>query len=266
MCCDSGQDTSGMVAQAQASEKVGMRALDLTEQQNARSNDLQDEFLDIIAANAESDAELKDIQTELALEQAQRRRDIFDPLEARIVDEAENYDSLGRMTNEMGKADAAVVQAYDRAKEGSARDMLRLGINPNSGKALALQENSKLGLAKAAAEASTGAGERVKGKGFAMRLDAAGLGRNLATNQTAAADSALRAGNSVVGATQAGVDQGNRNFNSTMTGFGTASSAFGTAGNLYGKASEIEASNDPLGSIGGLVGYGVKTKMGTACA
>lgn len=242
MCCSDTPDTSGQVAAAQSNERVGMRALDLSELHYANQSELQREFMDLARANAESDAELKDIQTELMLEQADRRRNIFEPLEAQLVLESEEFDSPERMASEMGKADSAVVQAYDKARRSADRDQLRMGINPNSGKALALRENAILQQAKDAASAATGAGERVKARGFGMRMDTAGLGRNLVSNQTAAADSAIRAGQSSVGSMQAGIDQGNRNFSTTMGGFGQAGAAFTNAGNLYGSAADAEAS------------------------
>ncbi|MBX3659198.1 MAG: hypothetical protein KF740_12250 [Ramlibacter sp.] len=259
MCCSDAPDSTGQVRQAEASERLGNRQLDLAEQQYADQSDLQREFLDLTRANSESDAELKDIQTELTLEQAQRRRDIFDPLEASLVYEAENFDSPDRMASEMGKADAAVVQAYDKASRGAARDSLRMGINPNSGKAMALKQNAALETAKAAASASTAAGERVKAKGFGMRMDAAGLGRNLVSNQTAAADSAVRAGQSSVQGFQAGVDQGNRNFDSVTRGFGSAGNAFSAAGNIYGNIAQQEAASSAADSqgIGSVVGIGL---------
>ncbi len=258
MCCSEKSDPSGQIRAAEASEKVGMRALDLSERQYADQSELQDEFMDLVRLNSESDSNLKDLQTELMLDQQDKRRNIFDPLEASLVLEAEEFDSPERISSEMGKADAAVVQAYDKATRGAARDQLRLGINPNSGKALALRENASLGVAKAAANASTAAGERTKARGFGMRMDAAGLGRNLVSNQTAASDSAVRAGQSSVTGMQAGVDQGNRNFSSTMQGFGTANSSFNTAGNIFGNVAEQEA------AVNGSNAQGMGALAGTA--
>lgn len=257
MCCD-GPDTSGQVAMAQANEKLGNRSLDLAEKQYKDQAVLTDEFMGIVRDNNATDKELKDIQIDLTREEADRRKTIFNPLESGLVDEAKNYDSLERMSNEMGKADAAVMQAYERAIGNAGRDQLRMGVNPNSAKALALRENSALGVATAAANASTAAGERTKAKGFGMRMDAAGLGRNLVSNQTAAADSAVRAGQSSINATQSGVDQGNKNFGATMQGFGAAGSAYSNAGNLYGAAAEAEAAGDPMNGLAKLAGVGLQ--------
>lgn len=265
-CCD-GPDTSGQVAMAQANERVGMRAMDLAEKQYGDTKELQAEFMDIIRSNAVSEQEVKDLQMELMTDEQQRRQEVFNPLEAGLVEEAKNFDSAARVENEMGKADAAVVQAYDRALQSAGRDQLRLGVNPNSAKALALRENGALGLAKSAAEASTSAGERAKAKGFAMRMDAAGLGRNLATNQTAAADSALRAGQSQVSGMNSGIAVGDNAARTAQSGFGTASSAYTNAGKLYGEAAEAEASGNPMNQIANVAGYGLKTYMsqGTVC-
>lgn len=257
LCC-SEPDTSGQVKMAEVNEKLGNRSMDLAERQYADQSGLTNEFMDLVRQNSASDQKIKDLQFATSQEEADRRRNIFSPLEAGLVDEAKNFDSPERMSNEMGKADAAVMQAYERAMGSASRDQLRMGVNPNSAKAMALRENGALDLAASAANASTGAGERIKSKGFGMRMDAAGLGRNLVSNQTAAADSAVRAGQSGVNSFQSGVDQGNRNFSTTMQGFGAAGSAFTNAGNLYGAAAEAEAAGDPMNGLAKLAGVGVQ--------
>jgi hypothetical protein len=260
--CGGDVDTSGQAAAAAANERVGMRALDLSEEQRAISNDREAELMDLIRTNSESTGQLQDAQLDQVLEASDRRQNIFNPLEAGLVDQAETYDSADRINDEMGKADASVVQAYDKAIAGSARDQLRLGVNPNSAKALALRENGALAMAKAAGNASSGAAERAKGKGFAMRMDAAALGRNLSSNQTAAADSALRAGNSQVSNMQSGVQQGNANFNTTMGGFGTAMQGYSNAGKIYGDIANVQSQEDPLGGLGQIAGLGIKAYSG----
>lgn len=259
MCCD-GPDTSGQVAMAQANERLGNRAMDLAEQQYADQKPLQQEFMGIIRENAKTNQDVSGLQLDLARSEARRREEIFNPLEAALVQEANGYDSPQRLANEMGKADAAVIQAYERSIANAQRDQMRMGVNPNSAKALALRENAAIDLAGAAANASTAAGERIKAKGFGMRADMAGLGRNLATNQTSAAGSVISAGNATTGAFQSGVDQGNRNFSTTMGGFGTASGAFNNAGSLYGQAAEAEAASSPWNAIGKVAGIAAAKK------
>lgn len=251
-----GQDTSGQVAMAGANEKVGMRSLDINEKQFEETKKLQEEYLSLIRENNVSDRAVKDMQLGLMGDEQRRRQEIFNPLEQGLVAEAKEFDSAARVSSEMGKADAAVVKAYTRAIDGASRDQLRMGVNPNSGKSLALRENAALGLASEAATQSTAAGERTKAKGFAMRMDAAGLGRNLATNQTAAADSALRAGQSQVNNMGAGINVGNEAMRTANQGYGVASSAFTNAGNLYGQASEAAFNSDPFNQLTKVAGYG----------
>lgn len=258
MCCGGGADTSGQVAQAQASERVGMRQLDLAERSYEDTKKLNDEFLDLIRNNAESEEQVKQLQLELMGDERDRRQNIFNPLEEGLVKEAQDFDSAARISTEMGKADAAVVQAYDRAINAAGRDQLRLGVNPNSAKSLALRENAAVDVAKAAAGASTAAAERTKAKGFAMRMDAAGLGRNLATNQTAAADSALRAGQSQVSGMQSGISSNNQTTQTAQSGMSGASSSFTNAGNLYASAANTQAqeSASMMQGVGSLIGTG----------
>lgn len=265
-CCADAPDTRHLEVQAQNQGELGARALDLSERQYEDSSALQREFADVMRANAEGDAEIKDIQMQLMLDQQQRREEIFDPLEARLVDEAENYDSDARVLDSMGKADAAVMQAFDRQRVAGQRDMARLGFAPNSGRALALRQASDVDAAAAAANASTQAGERTRSLGFARRMDVSQMGRNNVSNQTGAAASALQAGQSVNNGYSTVGQAGNQNFNAAMNGFGTASSAFGSAGNMYGKVADMKAQDGGgLAQLGQVAGMGIKAYTGGRC-
>lgn len=264
-CCSSppAPDTSGQVASAAASERLGNRQLDLAERQYESDRATQAEFLDFSRANAATDTELKGLQIGLAREDGDRRREIFNPLEAQIVTEAKEYDSAGRVDQAVGRADSAVVQAYEKATRNAQADQLRLGINPNSAKALALRENADVQIALGAASAGTAEANRVKDRGLALRFDAAGLGRNLSTNQVASVDSAVRAGQSGVNSLQAANEQGNRNFDSTTRGFASAGASFANAGSAYGSAAKTQAEGGGQSEFGKLVGYGVKSYLGS---
>lgn len=254
MCCADTPDSTNQERVAAVNERIAMRQLDLTEEQAALNSDLQREFMDLARANSETDAEIKDFQFGVAQDEYERRQNIFNPLEAQLVGEAEAYDSPERIALEMGKADGAVLQAYEKAVGSAGRDQLRRGINPNSAKSLALRENAAVDIAAAAGNASTQAGERAKAKGFGMRMDAAGLGRGISTNQTAAAEASLRAGQSAVGSIQSGVQQQNNNYNAVHAGFGSAGGALNNASRIYGGIADTEAAvessnNQAIGTV-----------------
>lgn len=248
-------DSSGQIRSAEGSERVANRQLDINEKQFAESKALQEEFLELTRKNNAADEEVKALQAGLMRDQASRRENVFNPLEDRLVAEAKDYDSTERVSSEMGKADSAVIKAYDRAVQAAGKDQLRLGVNPNSAKAMALRENASIDLASRAAGASTQAAAATKGKGFAMRMDVAGLGRNLATNQTAAAQSALTASQSQNNSFGNVIKTGNDNVSTLNQGFGGANNAFSSAGSLYGNAAEAQYNSDPMNQLMKVGGY-----------
>lgn len=271
MCMGGGSDKNlGLAAMytAQADIVLGQRQLDLAETKNSQDAQLQREYLDLIKANQPIEERIQTAQADSMDLALQRQRDVQFPLEDKIIDEAKNYDSTERIANEAGKADSAVVQAYDKATAGAQRDMLRSGLNPNSAKALALRENASLSQAATAANASTAAAEAVKGKGFAMRMDAAALGRNLAPNSVASADSSLRAGQAQASGMSGVIQAANQSFDSTMRGFGSAGNSFSNAGsNLTSIASQQQAASAQKNAgIGSAVGTAVGAHASSASA
>jgi hypothetical protein len=75
-----------------------------------------------------------------------------------------------------------------------------MGVNPNSGRFASMQNQNNLGLAAMRASAMTGARQQADQLGWARRLDAAGLGRNLAGASNAAYGTAGSLGNNSSGA------------------------------------------------------------------
>jgi hypothetical protein len=262
MCMGGGSDKNlGIAAMytAQAEYVLGQRQVALAEDKHRSDTELQREYMDLIKANRPLEERIQTAQADSMDLQLQRQRDVQFPLEDQIIKEAREYDSAERMAAEAGKADSAVVQAYDKATAGAQRDMLRSGLNPNSAKALALRENASLSQAATAANASTAAAEAVKSKGFAMRMDSAALGRNLAPNSVASADASLKAGQTQAASMSDLIQSANQSFDSTMRGFGAAGNSFGNSGSsLNALASQQRQASAQRGAgIGSMAGTAV---------
>jgi hypothetical protein len=247
------------LAQAQTMERLGERQADLSEEQFREGTKLQRDYLDLIKAQQPMQERLMESQADAAELGLKRQQEVQWPLEDQLIEEASNYDSAERVGQAAGRADAAVIDAYDRAQAAAGRDMRRMGVDPNSGKAVAQRENGAIQLASAAANASSTAAEAIKSKGFAMRMDAAGLGRNLGTNSTAAADASLRAGQAQASNHGAAAAMGNQNFSTTMAGFGSAGQSFSNAARTYDSMSrqQTEQNNAASASTGAIVGAGL---------
>jgi hypothetical protein len=122
----------------------------------------------------------------------------YRPLEQGLVRDAENFNTAAYQEQLASKAAADVGKAHTNAQGANQRAMMAMGINPNSGKFASMQNQSALDIAAQKASAMTNSRLQAEQIGYARKLDAAGLGRNLSGNSTAAYGLAGTMGNSAV--------------------------------------------------------------------
>ena len=216
-------------------------------------------------AGAISDAQLASMQQNDAISKDyyDYQKNTYRPLEKQIVAEAVNYDTADRRAEESAAAKADVTMAVDAAQAATARNQQRSGVNPNSGKALALGSQMALGKAAMLAGADSSARRNVETQGYARRMDAANMGRNLASNQATSANIAMQYGNSSTNNAMAALTPSNQ-ANAMMGGaYNTGINGNATAGNMYANNARIQASDNSgaLGTIGTLVGAGARMYM-----
>jgi hypothetical protein len=159
-------------------------------------------------------------------------RDLFAPMEERMVKDANEYDSPERKEKLAAEAAADIARGYQRTLESSQREMQRLGVNPNSGRFQALSSDISLGLARDTAGAMNNARRNTELQGMAMRESAAKFGRNMPTMGIAADAAALNAGNSATGNMTTGAALHNAGLNAAQDWFGGAANANTAGGNL----------------------------------
>jgi hypothetical protein len=159
-------------------------------------------------------------------------RKLFAPVEERMVQDANTFDSRERQERMAAEAVADVARSYRGALEANQRAMERLGVNPSSGKYQSIVNDINLGLARDSAGAMNKARRDTELQGMAMRQGAAQFGRSMPTTGIATDAAALNAGNSAAGnlATQAGLH--NAGTNAAQNWFGGATGANSAAGNL----------------------------------
>jgi hypothetical protein len=164
--------------------------------------------------------------------QWQAYRNLFAPIEERLVRDANEFDSQERKDRMAAEAGADVARGYLRARDSSLRGLERMGVNPNSGKFQALAHEMGLELAKDTAGAMNKARRETELQGLAMRQGAAQFGRNMPTTGIAIDAAALNAGNAATGnlATKAGLH--NAGMNAAQNWFDGALSGNSSAGNL----------------------------------
>lgn len=204
------------------------------------------------------------------------RKTVFEPLEKSIVNNANEYDTAGRREAEAAKGLADVTQGFDTIKQTRARDNERMGVNPNSGNAQSLQQQTDVQQAIAGADAMNKGRTRAEMTGTALKMDAASLGRNLPSNQNASMQLAGNAASSGLNAELVNSSNNRAGLGVVQAGFGDAMQGYNNQANILqnqyqGKVAAYNAAQSAnsgafsgLGSIAGagLSVFGPKLKDG----
>jgi hypothetical protein len=127
------------------------------------------------AANGAA-ADANALQAQIARDQWNRYKEIYEPLERTMVDEASNYDSAENYAKAAGDASATVSQQFSKARDRLTRTT---GLDPSSG----AYQSSLVGLdmAQAASDATqqNAARQKVTDTAYARQTDALSLGKGL---------------------------------------------------------------------------------------
>jgi hypothetical protein len=237
-------------AQTQASNNATAQAGNMAAEQLALDretlNFYKQQYADqkpMLAAQAKSAAEVSTAQLASMKQNDAISKDYYDyqtgtfrPMEKSIVADAQNYDTAERRDAAAGTAVADVGVQSALAQQSQNRDMMRMGVNPNSTKFAATNNQMSLGEASAKAAAAGAARDKIETQGFARKMDAASLGRNLASSQATSAGVALSAGNSAVTNSTTPITTMNSVTQTMGQGYGMASNGMQAAHNLLSNA------------------------------
>ena len=265
----------GMVASAQASEKVGMEqvklakeSLDFYKQQYAEYKPMLDKVMSSeLATNAANQ--------QRADEYAAYERDTFRPLEKKLISEAEKYDTESKREELARQGIADVGQAFGAAREQQTRQLAAAGLRPNAGRFASLNNQMLTQEALAKAGIANQARTMANDKKTAMMYDAAGLGRGLATNASTAYGVSLNAAQGAKQSAMTGGQMMGQGYQTAGNLYGGATSSYGTAGNIYGQEfnSRMQGYNAQQEMIGGfakgvgsIAGMAFGGPMGAAAA
>ena len=163
----------------------------------------------------------------------------FRPLEQGLVRDAERFNTDDYRETLARDASAAAGRAFGITQAASQRSQASMGVNPASGRAMSMANQSNLGLAAGRANAMTGARNQAEQIGFARRLDVTGLGRNLAGASTAAYQGANAAGSAGINTSMAPGNQRNQGYAGASQTYGNIlsnqTSQFNTGLNAQGE-------------------------------
>jgi len=154
------------------------------------------------ANNAAADANA--MQTQIAADQWGRYKEIYEPLERQVVQEAQNYDSPENYSLAAGDASASVASQFGKARDRLTRTP---GMDPSS----AAYQSSMVGLdlAQAANDATAQnlARKNVKDTAYARKTAALGVGKGLDATASSGLNSAATANASMA---RLGLEQTNQ--------------------------------------------------------
>ena len=190
-------------------ERLGTRQMDFAQRQ-------YEEMKPMLQRIADQQMAAQEQQMGQAKDYYDYQTQTFRPVEQGLVRDAQEFSTAGYREQLARDAAAASAKAFGLTQDMATRAAAARGVNPNSGAALAMQNQNMLGLAAQRANAMTGARTSAEQMGWARRMDAAGLGRGLAGASTAAyggatgagtagANTAMAAGNQFTAANNAGV-------------------------------------------------------------
>jgi hypothetical protein len=249
-------DTSGQNQAALEQSKLSREQLDWAKEVYAETAPERAEAA--ARANAVSDAQLAATQqqTAIAADAYKDYTTTYRPLEQEIVAEAQGYDTPERRAAEAAAAGADVQTQVDAQRAATMREMQRAGVNPASGKIMALQGSMDLGAAKAKAGAANTAVRQIETIGAAKKADAANLGRNIASSQATNASLALQQGNSSVANAGAGLAATNSGTAAMQAGYSGAQSGLAGAANTYGNIATVQGQASAASSANTTAGLG----------
>lgn len=206
------------------------------------------------------------LQNQVTADYKTDRDALYRPMEQAMVTEANNYDTAARRDSAAAEGVADVGMQAELARQAQTRQQQRMGVNPASGKSLAL--SGQLGLAEAAAKAGAAntARDKVETVGRALKMDAINIGRGNASSQATSAGLALNAGQGATSAAvtpvnvaQSGVGMVQQGLGTTLNGLNGSAGIYTNSSNQQWQASQAAANGlgDLLGA--GMTAYGMKT-------
>lgn len=208
---------------------------------------------------AEAGLSSMNLQNQVVADYKADRDTTYRPMEQAFATEANTYDTAARRDAAASEAVADVGMQAEAARQAQTRQQQRMGVNPSSGKTVALQ--SQMGLSEAAmkAGAANTARDKVETVGRAMKLDAINIGRNNASAQSTSAGLALNAGNSATGAAVTPVNVAQSGVGMVQQGLGTSLNGLSGAGNIFTNSSnqQWQASQAAASGLGDLLGAGM---------
>lgn len=224
----------GLIASADAAREIAGIQKQTADEMLAFYKEQYSDLKPMLEQMTNTEIEIARDNQKRANEYADYERNTFRPLERGIVADAAAFDTEAKRKELAGLAVSDVNASFSNARGQQSRALQRMGINPNSGRFAAMNSQLTLGHAATQAGAMNKARTDAKNLAFARKMDAAGLGRNLATNASTAYGVSLAANQQARTGAMAPAGIMGAGYSGAQQGYGSAAQSYGTAGNIYG--------------------------------
>lgn len=181
------------------------------------------------------------------------------PVVQKSIEESNNWDSQENIDAARARAAADVQSAADNAQAQQQRGLQRMGINPNSGKMLALNNQMTIQKTAMTAGATNNAAEARRTQAVGLRQQASNLANGFTAQSMGQAGQAGGFGTSAAGVGGANLSQGMSVQNQAMSGMNTVGNMYGSNASGYqnlGNAQQ-QAAADSAAGWGQLAGMGM---------
>lgn len=223
----------GIGIAAQENAKIAGRMATIAEAEYADGKKLAEEFGPLFRQQIEQSVADAAVNRQRSDAQWASYTENFAPLEAKMAETARNFDTPEKREQAAREASMAVGDQFAQARDERAQAEFSNGLQPGSGRALALDNASRIEEAKAKAGAGNNARRLVETQGLALIDNATRFGRNMPSTGIQVAGQATQQGNLAIG--QAG---GLQSFNAQPAAvagrlYNGAVGANSAAGDLY---------------------------------
>lgn len=225
----------GMIASADAAREIAGIQKQTADEMLAFYKQQYADLKPIFEKVTNAELEMMSANKARADEYSAYEKETFRPLEKSIVADAENFATEGKREAMATQAAADVNTAATSARAQEGRALSRMGVSPNSGRFAALNNQLTLGQAAVSSGAMTKSRETSENMAFARKMDAAGLGRNLAGNASTAYGVSMAAGQGAGKSATGATNVMGAGYTGAQQGYSSAASSYGTAGNIYGQ-------------------------------
>ncbi len=248
-----------MTKYTEMSERLGTRALDQSDRQQAWAEQMWTEQRDLLKEVLGPQLDIMKMQYENGMKDRQRYEQLYQPLEENLIAEFQSYDTPERRAQRAGAAQAQVAAAQKGAKDAARQRLEGFGIDPSQTRSAALDRN--LEAAEAAQQAAAGNMERnnVENTGRALRAEAINIGRGMPSQVAQSYGQSIAAGSTALGGMNSTVNTGSGTMGTGQSWAGQGLAANGQGANItnagfQNKLNAYSAQGNPWELVAGIGG------------